>query len=99
MLYVVKKNNTFLFVNKASLTVVGNYSKLVTLLRLSLTLLPAEALDKVDCWDPSSMGVPSGPVVTTDVTEPPDAVVTCVLIPPWAVVVIPLSNISDPICV
>lgn len=58
-------------------------------------VLPAEALDNVDCCDPSSMGVPSGPVVTTEVTEPPEAAVTWVAIPPDAVVVMPLSIISE----
>lgn len=51
-------------------------------------------LDKVDCCDPSSRVVPSGPVVTTDVTEPAAADVTCVIMLADAVVVMPLSIMS-----
>ena len=32
--------------------------------------IPADAFDNVDCWDASSIGAPSGPVVTNDVTPP-----------------------------
>jgi hypothetical protein len=38
----------------------------------------ADALESVDCCEPSSRGAPSGPVVTTDVTEPGAACVTFV---------------------
>lgn len=41
------------------------------------------------------MEAPSGPVVTTEVTEPLGAAVTCVPRLPCAVVVIPLSIMSD----
>lgn len=44
-------------------------------------IIPADALESVDCWEPSSKGVPSGPVVTTDVTVPGVAAVTFVVVP------------------
>lgn len=56
----------------------------------------ADALLSVDCCDASSIGVPSGPVVTTDVT-PPVRVwlpLTLVITVPEAVVVMPLSCMS-----
>lgn len=37
---------------------------------------PADALDNVDCWEPSSKDVPSGPVVITEVTVPLEVEVT-----------------------
>lgn len=45
---------------------------------LKTDIIPADALESVDCCEPSSRGAPSGPVVTTDVTEPGAAGVTFV---------------------
>jgi hypothetical protein len=45
-------------------------------------IIPADALESVDCCEPSSRGAPSGPVVTTDVTEPGAAGVTFVGVVP-----------------
>jgi hypothetical protein len=44
-------------------------------------IIPADALESVDCWEPSSNGAPSGPVVTTDVTVPGVAGVTFAVVP------------------
>lgn len=51
----------------------------------------ADALDNVDCCEPSSRDVPSGPVVITDVTVPLEVDMTFIADVPEAVVVIPLS--------
>lgn len=56
----------------------------------------ADAFDRVDCCDASSMGAPSGPVVTTHVTPdtlpaPAVAGLTLVVAVPAAVVMMPLS--------
>lgn len=65
----------------------------------------AEAFDRVDCCDASSMRAPSGPVVTTDVTpepaagpgpEPAVAGLTLVVAVPAAVVMMPLSCTMSP---
>lgn len=49
---------------------------------LKTDIIPADALESVDCCEPSSRGAPSGPVVTTDVTEPGAAGVTLVGVVP-----------------
>lgn len=49
---------------------------------LKTDIIPADALESVDCCEPSSRGAPSGPVVTTDVTEPGAAGVTFVGVVP-----------------
>lgn len=55
----------------------------------------AEAFDSVDCCEASSMGAPSGPVVTTHVT-PAVAGLTLVVAVPAAVVMMPLSCTGSP---
>lgn len=56
----------------------------------------ADAFDRVDCCDASSMRAPSGPVVTTDVTPEAVAGLTLVVAVPAAVVMMPLSWTTSP---
>lgn len=59
----------------------------------------ADAFERVDCCDASSIGAPSGPVVTTHVTPPAVAGLTLVVGVPAAVVMMPLScTMSTSLC-